>query len=122
MGQFGSVKLYSILEIPKCINSYKPSTKQGKISMLVHKIKFKDIQTLISMPSQEGNCSLPSQANTINQSPGPSLIIPMQRVSFLLILGTTLCNIFYITDCVKVTSGSFTVYLNNGEIKVFIPK
>ncbi|CAD8189678.1 unnamed protein product [Paramecium octaurelia] len=36
--------------------------------------------------------------------------------------GTTLCNIFYTTDCVKVASGAFPLYLNYGEVKIFIPK
>lgn len=36
--------------------------------------------------------------------------------------GQTLCNIFYPTDCVKVQGGSFSVYLNNGEVKIFLPK
>lgn len=36
--------------------------------------------------------------------------------------GTQLCNLFYPTlDCIQVTGGSFTVYLNNGESKVFYP-
>ncbi|CAD8089379.1 unnamed protein product [Paramecium sonneborni] len=37
--------------------------------------------------------------------------------------GTTICNIFYPTsDCIKITNGKFTLYLNYGEVKIFIPK
>lgn len=36
--------------------------------------------------------------------------------------GTTLCNLFYPTDCVPVTDDGFTVYLNNGESKIFVPQ
>jgi len=36
--------------------------------------------------------------------------------------GTTLCNIFYASDCVTVQNGQFTVTLNNGEVKVYVPK
>jgi len=36
--------------------------------------------------------------------------------------GTTLCNIFYSTDCVNVANGQFPVYLVNGEVKIFYPK
>jgi len=35
--------------------------------------------------------------------------------------GTKLCNLFYVTDCISVVNGSFDVYLNNGEAKVFYP-
>jgi len=35
--------------------------------------------------------------------------------------GTKLCNLFFETDCINVTKGSFDVYLNNGEAKVFYP-
>eukprot|EP01017_Pseudomicrothorax_dubius_P042881 TRINITY_DN705_c0_g2_i2.p1 TRINITY_DN705_c0_g2~~TRINITY_DN705_c0_g2_i2.p1 ORF type:complete len:402 (-),score=89.97 TRINITY_DN705_c0_g2_i2:110-1315(-) len=34
--------------------------------------------------------------------------------------GTRLCNIFYPGDCVKVTNGSFDVFLEHGETKTFI--
>jgi hypothetical protein len=33
-----------------------------------------------------------------------------------------LCNIFFSTDCVVVKNGKVPVYLNNGEVKVFVPK
>jgi len=36
--------------------------------------------------------------------------------------GTTLCNIFYSSDCVTVNNGQFVVTLNSGEVKVFVPK
>lgn len=37
--------------------------------------------------------------------------------------GTTVCNIFWPSDCVTVMSnGQFQVSLNNGESKVFVPK
>jgi len=35
--------------------------------------------------------------------------------------GTKLCNLFYATDCITVTNGSFSVYLNSGETKIFSP-
>ncbi|KAN0055305.1 hypothetical protein ACTA71_008415 [Dictyostelium dimigraforme] len=36
--------------------------------------------------------------------------------------GTTLCNIFYPTeDCIKVVGGSFTIYLDHGESKIYYP-
>mmetsp|Transcript_37819 Transcript_37819/g.44102 ORF Transcript_37819/g.44102 Transcript_37819/m.44102 type:complete len:470 (-) Transcript_37819:161-1570(-) len=35
---------------------------------------------------------------------------------------TTICNIFYPTDCVKVQNGQFKVYLNNGEVKIYVPQ
>ncbi|ELR25454.1 acidstable alpha-amylase [Acanthamoeba castellanii str. Neff] len=35
--------------------------------------------------------------------------------------GTKLCEIFYPTDCVVVQNGSFPVYLDNGESKIFYP-
>lgn len=37
-------------------------------------------------------------------------------------VGTTLCNLFFPTDCIPVTSSGFTVYLNNGESKIFVPQ
>lgn len=37
-------------------------------------------------------------------------------------VGTTLCNLFYPTDCVPVTPSGFTVVLNNGESKIFVPQ
>jgi alpha-amylase len=36
--------------------------------------------------------------------------------------GTTICNIFYASDCVTVQNGQFTVTLNSGEVKVYVPK
>lgn len=36
-------------------------------------------------------------------------------------VGTTLCNLFWPSDCVGVTSDGFTVVLNNGETKIFTP-
>jgi len=36
--------------------------------------------------------------------------------------GVTLCNLFYPSDCVIVTAGTFPVYLNNGEVKILAPK
>jgi len=36
--------------------------------------------------------------------------------------GTVLCNVFYARDCVTVQNGQFTVFLNNGEVKIFFPK
>jgi alpha-amylase len=36
--------------------------------------------------------------------------------------GTTLCNLFWPTDCIVVRNRRFQVYLNNGECKVFYPK
>jgi len=36
--------------------------------------------------------------------------------------GTKLCNLFYPSDCVQVENGSFTVYLDNGESKVYSPQ
>ncbi|EFA77339.1 putative alpha-amylase [Heterostelium album PN500] len=36
--------------------------------------------------------------------------------------GTTLCNIFWPTeDCIKVVDGQFTIYLDNGESKIYYP-
>uniref|UniRef100_A0A6B2L3N6 alpha-amylase n=1 Tax=Arcella intermedia TaxID=1963864 RepID=A0A6B2L3N6_9EUKA len=35
--------------------------------------------------------------------------------------GTKLCNLLFSGDCITVTKGSFTVYLNNGETKIFAP-
>jgi len=35
--------------------------------------------------------------------------------------GTKLCNLFFSTDCVVVQNGTFPVYLNNGETKIFYP-
>lgn len=35
--------------------------------------------------------------------------------------GTTLCNVFYSGDCVKVQNGSFEVDLLNAEVKIFVP-
>ncbi|EGC34638.1 hypothetical protein DICPUDRAFT_55676 [Dictyostelium purpureum] len=36
--------------------------------------------------------------------------------------GTTLCNIFWPTqDCIKVSGGQFTVYLDYGESKIYYP-
>lgn len=36
--------------------------------------------------------------------------------------GTLLCNIFYLTDCVKIENGGMVIALLNGEVKVFVPK
>ena len=36
--------------------------------------------------------------------------------------GEQVCNIFFTTDCIKVTNGKLGIYLNNGEVKVFVPK
>jgi len=36
--------------------------------------------------------------------------------------GETICNIFWPADCVKVKGGSFSLYLENGEVKIFLPK
>jgi alpha-amylase len=36
--------------------------------------------------------------------------------------GQTICNIFYATDCLKITGGKFDLYLNYGEVKIFVPK
>lgn len=36
--------------------------------------------------------------------------------------GMTLCNIFWNGDCVTVQNGQFSVYLDNGEVKIFVPK
>ena len=36
--------------------------------------------------------------------------------------GEILCNIFYATDCVTIKNGLLGLYLNNGEVKVFVPK
>lgn len=36
--------------------------------------------------------------------------------------GEILCNIFYATDCVTIKNGVLGLYLNNGEVKVFVPK
>ena len=36
--------------------------------------------------------------------------------------GEAVCNIFYPTDCVKVTNGVLPIYLDNGEVKIFVPK
>lgn len=36
--------------------------------------------------------------------------------------GQAVCNVFYPTDCIKVTGGLLHVYLENGETKVFIPQ
>jgi len=35
--------------------------------------------------------------------------------------GTKLCNLFYPTDCITVTSGKFDVVLLHGEAKIFYP-
>jgi len=35
--------------------------------------------------------------------------------------GETLCNAYYSSDCVKVANGSFTVTLNNAEVKIYVP-
>jgi len=35
--------------------------------------------------------------------------------------GTKLCNLLYPEDCITVAGGKFSVYLNNGEFKVFLP-
>lgn len=36
--------------------------------------------------------------------------------------GTKLCNIFYMNqDCVVVKGGSFPLYLQNAEAKIFVP-
>jgi len=35
--------------------------------------------------------------------------------------GQKLCDLFYQTDCITVTNGSFSVYLDSGESKVFYP-
>jgi len=37
--------------------------------------------------------------------------------------GQVICNIFYPTqDCITVQNNQFTVYLNGGEVKVYLPK
>jgi alpha-amylase len=37
--------------------------------------------------------------------------------------GTTVCNIFYpTTDCQQVQNGKITIYLVNGESKIYIPQ
>lgn len=36
-------------------------------------------------------------------------------------IGTTLCNLFFPTDCIPVSASGFTIYLNNGESKIFVP-
>lgn len=36
--------------------------------------------------------------------------------------GEIVCNIFYATDCVTIKNGILGLYLNNGEVKVFVPK
>ena len=36
--------------------------------------------------------------------------------------GQIVCNIFYPTDCPTIKNGVLGVYLNNGEVKIFIPK
>jgi len=36
-------------------------------------------------------------------------------------VGTRLCNLFWSGDCITVTSSGFTVVLNNGESKIFVP-
>lgn len=36
--------------------------------------------------------------------------------------GEQVCNIFFSGDCAKITNGKLGVYLNNGEVKVFVPK
>lgn len=37
--------------------------------------------------------------------------------------GTVVCNVFYpTTDCPTVTSAGLTVYLDNGEAKIYVPK
>lgn len=35
--------------------------------------------------------------------------------------GEVICNIFFLTDCITV-SGSFSVYLLNGEVKIYTTK
>lgn len=36
--------------------------------------------------------------------------------------GQVVCNIFWANDCVTIKSGILTVYLNNNEAKIFVPK
>ena len=36
--------------------------------------------------------------------------------------GDILCNIFFATDCVTIKNGQLSLYLNNGEVKVYVPK
>ena len=36
--------------------------------------------------------------------------------------GEILCNIFFSTDCVTIKNGILGLYLNNGEVKIFVPK
>jgi alpha-amylase len=36
--------------------------------------------------------------------------------------GEIVCNIFYATDCATIKNGVLGLYLNNGEVKVFVPK
>ena len=37
--------------------------------------------------------------------------------------GQVICNIFYPdSDCITVNGGGFNVYLNNGEVKIYVPK
>ena len=44
-------------------------------------------------------------------------------IKYSFIIGETICNIFYPTvDCLKITGGKFDLYLNYGEVKIFIPK
>jgi hypothetical protein len=36
--------------------------------------------------------------------------------------GQVVCNIFYPTDCPVIKGGKLGVYLNYGEVKIFVPK
>jgi hypothetical protein len=87
------------------------------------KNKFKDILMQKFMPSQEVHYLLHSPVNMIDKLSKQSPIIHMLKVLGSCILGTTICNIFYpTTDCIKITNGSFTIYLNYGEVKIYVPK
>lgn len=92
--------------------------------MQVHKNKFKDILMLKYIVSLEVHYLLHSQVNMIDKLLKLLLIIHIKMVIYIIYnLGTTICNIFYpTTDCIKIANGSFTLYLNYGEVKIFIPK
>ena len=36
--------------------------------------------------------------------------------------GQAVCNIFYPTDCTKISGGLLHTYLENGEVKIFVPQ
>lgn len=35
--------------------------------------------------------------------------------------GQNVCNIFFSGDCVRISGGKLSVYLNNGEVKIYLP-